>query len=167
MPPRAPADSAISVQLHESALNNTAKQLHLDGRTFTLPELYKTVSQRLGRENADVPEDLSRTARVAFARHDAVRVRLQDGRLVVTLAIAKVKRRRTVYRDFKVRAAYKPRLDGMHIDFVRDDVIEIEGPRLRPGDHVVLQGVFVKLFAPAGRSHSSRPSATPIPGSPT
>jgi hypothetical protein len=68
---------------------------------------------------------------------------------VVTLAIAKVQRRRTVFRDFKVHAAYKPQLHGLRAELVRDGVLEIEGPRLRPGNHIALQGIFVKLFAPS------------------
>ena len=145
--PRAPSDSVLSMQLHESVINNTATQLGLDGKTFTLPELHRSVWKSFGRENVPVPDDLPVSAEVTFAKHDAIRVRCQDGRLRVTLSVARVHYRRTTYRNFKVHAVYGPRLNQLQLQLARDGVLSIEGRKLRPGAHVAIQGVFVKLFS--------------------
>ncbi len=47
--PRAPSDSLVSLQVHQSALNNALERLELDGRTFQLPELFEHLAEKMGR----------------------------------------------------------------------------------------------------------------------
>jgi len=72
--PQAPGDSMLSVQIHESALNNVLDQLHLHDRRLELTELYKEVAGRfaLGRK-VEPPEDLPENVFVTFAEEDPVR----------------------------------------------------------------------------------------------
>ncbi len=54
----------MSLQVHESALNNALQRLELDGRSFTLPELFAHLRQKLNRDaaeeagDADLPQDI-------------------------------------------------------------------------------------------------------------
>ncbi|HEY1785835.1 MAG TPA: hypothetical protein VGG30_09815, partial [Pirellulales bacterium] len=50
--PRAPSDSLMSLQVHESALNNALERLALDGQTFTLPALFAHLREKLNRPAA-------------------------------------------------------------------------------------------------------------------
>jgi hypothetical protein len=145
--PYALADSLLSLQVHQSAMNNLLQQLGLADRELTLPELYETVAAKLGREKSAVPEDLSRSARVHFARRDPISVSLHDGRVRVTLSLREVKDGRHRFVDFKVHAFYRPQINGFHVELIRDGIIEIEGRALPAGDYVVLQGIFVSLFS--------------------
>ncbi|MBN1851313.1 MAG: hypothetical protein JW829_01265 [Pirellulales bacterium] len=144
--PAAPGDSDLSLQLHESTINNALMQLNLEGREFKLPELYREIGARLNIEKVEIPEDAPLSARITFARHDAVRLRCDEGRIHLILAVAKLKHKKTVFLNFKVHAYYRPQLDRLHLQFVRDGVLDIEGAKLRPSDHIALQGIFVKVL---------------------
>ena len=51
--PQAPGDSMLSVQIHETALNNVLEHLHLHGRRIELRELYQEMTSRFSqREGA-------------------------------------------------------------------------------------------------------------------
>ncbi len=66
----APGDSVLSMQLHESVLNNLAHGLALSGEQFTMDELQARLVDRL--QLAPVSEDAERCT-LRFAAHDAVR----------------------------------------------------------------------------------------------
>lgn len=144
--PLALSDSLLSVQMHQSVLNNFLEQLELAGRKMTLPELYAEVATKLGRD-LKVPDDLSRTASIHFARNDPVALSIKDGRVRVTLSLREVKDGRHSFHNFKVHAYYRPEADGLRARLVRDGIIEIEGRALPTGEYMVLQGVFVGLFS--------------------
>ncbi len=150
--PRAPSDSYLSVQLHQSAVNNVMEQLKLDGRSFKLPELYRTV---LGRfrgvedlETIEVPEDLPRNASVTLAAENAMRVDFSDGKVHITLAIDRLRLRRSRYGPFLVHAIYRPEISGVHATLVREGVVQIETDKpLKAGSQIVLRGIVGKVFS--------------------
>jgi len=144
--PRAPADAFLSVELHESTLRNILEQLDLDGRTFTLPELYRSVATSLGRPDLAPPEDLARNAVVRFARQDAVQATFTDGKVVIVLALDELSQRRHRYRNFRIRATYRAVADGIKLELARDGILRLEGKRFRTREQIVLRGVFAKLF---------------------
>jgi hypothetical protein len=60
--PQAPSDSMLSVQVHESAMNNVLEQLHLHGRRAELTELHKEMTSRFTpSKNIEVPRTCRRT----------------------------------------------------------------------------------------------------------
>ena len=130
--PVAPSDSFVSIQLHDSALNNTVGQLRLEGRTFKLPELFNMVAKKLGRPQPSLPDDMPRHTKIRFAPRDAVHTQFIDGKMKITLSITSVIHRRRAYRNFKVSVFYRPKVDGLHAEFVREGIVEIAGKRLRP-----------------------------------
>lgn len=144
--PRAPSDSLISVQVHQSALNNALEQCGLDGRTFTLPELLQTVGDRLGKsltlQNDDVPDDIQLT----FAPTDAVRVQCEEGRVRLTVSLAELETRRQRYRDFKIHVFYRPEADGLVTQLVRDEGLQLEGS-LGTRAQIALRGIFCTIFS--------------------
>ena len=144
--PRAPADSLVSFQIHQSAMNNSLARLGLDGRKFTLKKLSRHVAQRLNRpqfwETTPAQEDVT----VTFAKKDAVAVRLRDGQLVLTLSIAKLKKAHRSWKNFQVRAFYRPQIDGRDAELVRDGIIHLIGRRLNTGSQIALRGIFARTF---------------------
>jgi hypothetical protein len=145
--PRAPSDSLLSFQLHESVLNNALHRLELDGKTFALPELSHYVARRLNREKGLPVDPEHEDVSITFPPRDSVTVRCEDGRMVVTLAIEKLKKARRVWRDFQVEAFYRPECEGVSAKFVRDGVIRLSGERLRLSSQIALRGIFVQIFS--------------------
>ena len=88
--PPAPSDSLASVQIHESVINNGIQRLHLDGRTFTLPELSRHVAASLNCPAPWPTNSENNDVKITFAKQNSVVVRCQDGQVVLTLSIARL-----------------------------------------------------------------------------
>lgn len=161
--PLARSDSLASFQVHESALNNVLERLDLAGRTFTLPELRTRLAKRLGRTprrlSDDVPEDVT----VTFADADAIQVWCEEGRIGLTLSIAEISSEERSWNDFLVTVYYRPKYQGLELEFVRDGTIEISGDGHRGKANVVLRGIFAKAFSRERTMKFAPAAATPNP----
>jgi len=151
--PRAPSDSLLSMQLHQSVPTNAISQFDLDGRRFSLHELHAWIAEKLDRTDMEIPDDLPEDVRVKFADHDAVQVRFVDGLAEVQLKIAKLSARRSHWRHFTVRARYEPAHDGIDATLVRKGSISLSGARLNTRAQIVLRGAFAKVFTKSRPIH--------------
>ena len=150
--PRAFSNSLISMQLHESAMNNALAQFELDGQTLTLHDLYLHISDKLDQPVTEVPETMPKNVVITFAPRDAVRVRCEDGALKLTIGLASItKGTKYEWSNLTVRADYSIDVDGMQANLVRSGSIELEGKRLRTRDQIALRGVFSKLLSRSNR----------------
>jgi hypothetical protein len=141
--PEAPRNSLLSVQVHESALNNTLEQMKLEGQRFEVRELYSKLADDFQRSDAQVPDDIPDGMYVRFADRNAIRVRCDDSRLTVTIRIAELKNgRRKTWRNFAVRAYYVPDTTQLDASLVRDGGIELAGER-----DIALLGIFAKVLS--------------------
>lgn len=148
--PQAPADSLISVQIHQSALNNVVSSLQLNARETDLPSLFRAVAERFRRSNYQVPEEVPTDVMLRLAEHDPIMLCCADDRLHVTLRIARLEGGdHNVFRDFEVRASYRVDVQGSRVQLERDGYVRVKGQRRRlsVGDDVVLRGVFSKVLA--------------------
>ena len=146
--PRAPSDSWLSVQIHQSALNNGLEQLKLDGRTFELAELFAWIGKRLNRPNFGKTDDLPENVRIKFADKDAVRLRADGDRVEVKLAIAELTQGKNKWRNFTVRTMYRPQPRQLDPEFVRDDTIFLESDTKAFLKHRPLAiAIFSKVFS--------------------
>lgn len=138
----APGDSVLSLQLHESVLNNLAHGLALSGEKFTMDELQARLVDRL--QLAPVSED-AEYCTLRFAAHDAVRIEFRDGFVRMTLGIAEMRVRGASARDFKVHALYRPHTDGLAAWLAQEGSLQIEGP-LRNRDRLRMHAAFGKAL---------------------
>jgi hypothetical protein len=147
--PRAPSDSWLSLQVHQSALNNGLAQLDLEGQTFELPALFAQLADKLARPDLANQEDLPEDVRMTFADKDAVRVQCTDGRVEVTFALAELRHAGSVWRNFSVRTSYVPKAVGLSPRFVRDpdDTIHLDGRSLRGKIAFKLRAIFSKVLS--------------------
>lgn len=144
--PRAPADSMLSVQVHESSINNALANLDLAGKTFELRSLYESVSARLGRPDIKVPDDVPEGVQVTFAAENPLQVRLADNAAEITLRIDRLEAERQTWRDLTVIARYEPEVNGLDALFARNVAIRLSGKNLNTRSNIVLRGVFSKMF---------------------
>jgi hypothetical protein len=142
--PQAPAGSLASLQIHESVINNGIERLQLDGRTFSVPELSQHVAACLHCPAPFPTNPDNEDAMVTFAERNPIVVRCRDGKLELTLSIAKLKKSPHVWRNFQVRAYYKPEVRGRSAQLVREGVIEFPGPR---NVSLALRGVFAHALS--------------------
>ncbi len=102
--PQAPADSLISMQLHELTLNNMLGQLDLDGQTMSVAELRKRIADRFNRPEVLKSQGDNEDAIIHFADQNAARVECRDGQAAIILTIASLRKPPHVWKDFQVRA---------------------------------------------------------------
>jgi hypothetical protein len=146
--PRALAGSMLSMQMHESAMNNAISQFDLDGKTFSLHDLYLQIMEKLNRKVDEVPASMPKNVVISFANRDAVRVRCDDDVVTLTLGLDKVsKGTKYKWSHLLVRARYAIESDGIQARLTRCSSIELEGKRLRTRDQIALRGVFSKLLS--------------------
>jgi hypothetical protein len=145
--PSAPADSVVSVQLHETALNNAFAGLELEGKRMMLPELHKFLAEKFGFTDAPLPDDFPTRARIEFAKHDAVHVSFAEDRLALVLNIRELGHGRDRIQNFQVHVFYRPQLDGLAVQLVRDETLQFSGRNLKTGPRVVLHSVMGKVFS--------------------
>jgi len=144
--PLAPSDSVLSLQMHETVLNNAMMGLGLDGRRMKLPELFDFFAQRFGKSEAELPVDLPRRAVIEFAARDAVRVQCEGDRLQLVLSIAELAHGRDKIKNFQVHVYFRPLVNGLDVRLVRDGTLQFSGRRLKTGPRVVLHSILGKLL---------------------
>lgn len=146
--PQAPADSLISLQIHETAMNNALEHLGLEGRRTDLRTLYRELADRFDRTDTPIPEDIPDDVIVQFANDDAVRIRCVEGRITLTIHLAElVHGKSDKWRNFAVRAHYRPTSNQVEANLIRDGVIELAGERLSLRDQVALRGIFSRILS--------------------
>jgi hypothetical protein len=144
--PQAPQDSLLSIQLHESALNNTLANLKLEGRRTDLRTLYRELADTFERQDLAVPDDIPENVVIQFADQDAVRVQFQDDRVALTIRFRELKQKRSRWTNFAVRLYYVADANQLNANLVRDDIIELSGPSLGLGDRAPLRFIFNTVF---------------------
>jgi hypothetical protein len=149
--PQAPADSMVSIQIHESVFNNVVSVLDLGGRTMGLREMFQEVAQKLQRDNFRVPEDVPDDVTIELARDNPIAFSCEDDRIHVTLRIVCLAAGDGhCWNDFEVCGMYIPHVDGLKVGLERDSYIRLRGNkrRLPLGDQVALRGIFARVLAP-------------------
>ena len=142
--PRAPSDSLVSMQIHQSAINNALSQLGLSDQTWTLPELCDKLAAAFDQSPWTLPEETPKDVTVRFAPTRPVTVELHDGKLELTLRIAELNHpdRKMSFQRFIIKASYVPVANGLEAALVRDGVVSVDGPRLGFSERIPLRGIF-------------------------
>jgi hypothetical protein len=145
--PRAPGDSLASLQIHQSIFNNGSEQLGLNGRTFTLPELREHVIKTLNLKNSPFMNAVDKDVQVTFAKENAILVRCENGRMELSLAVAKLSNPGNSWKNFVVKVYYRPIVSGLSARLVRDGTVQLVGQKLSTRSTIALHGIFNKAFA--------------------
>ncbi|MGN6135276.1 MAG: hypothetical protein ACTHOU_12305, partial [Aureliella sp.] len=147
--PRAPDDSLVSMQIHQSAINNALSQLGLSDHTWTLPELCEKLATAFDQEPWTLSDDVPKDVTVTFAPTRPVTVELRDGKLELTLRIAELNHpeRKMSFQRFIIKASYVPVASGLEASLVRDGVVSVDGPRLGFSERIPLRGIFGTVFS--------------------
>jgi hypothetical protein len=148
--PRALSDSFASAQVHETALTNSAVSLDLDGQRYTAVELTELFQRKFPNTKSRELNDEQRETVFEFAKEDAVKFQIENGRLEVTLSMDSVEVDGRRVRNFIVHGFYVPKVDGLTAELARDGWLGIEG-RLSSGERARLHNVFNAVL-PAERA---------------
>ncbi len=144
--PRAPTGSLMSLQFHQSALNNAIAQLGLSGRTWNIAELYAHIGVFFDEETWTLPEDVPEDVSIRFADTRPATVEMIDGRMQLVLRIAELKQpsRKLHIQRCLVKTKYMTTAAGLEAELVKDGVVEILSQRR--SDRLPLRLIFSKIF---------------------
>jgi hypothetical protein len=151
--PRAPGDSLFSMQMHQSALNNTLETALPAGKSITIKELVEELRSRFAVPDRvslvdDDDVELSANTIIHFASTRPITVEIEEDSVWITLRIMRLYSPGSVdLRRFVVRAVYKCEVDGLSANLVRDGHIRISGPGMSMRDRLPARAIFNKVFS--------------------
>ena len=146
--PRALSNSMLSMQFHESAINNALEQFDLAGNTFTLHDLYLHVMKKIGKRVTEVPESMPKNVVITFAAKDPIRVHCDHDMVTLSVSVKRItKGSRYKWSNLHISANYGIETEGIKAYLTRQDSIRLEGKKLRTRDQIALRGVFSKLLS--------------------
>ncbi len=146
--PQAPSDSLISIQMHQSAMNNGFSQLGLSHRDWTLLELTQNLAKQFGQEPVtSLSDEIPADVLIRFDGERPILVEFLDGRLWLTLRIAVLTQPgRIELTDFVIRTSYVPAATGLEAELVREGPISVDGDRISARERIPLRIIFAKVF---------------------
>jgi hypothetical protein len=144
--PRAPADALMSMQIHESSVNNACGRFGLAGRKLSLEELTRFVCERLGIP-PQVPDDLPEGVEVTFAATEPLRIECRDGLVHVRVALDALESgRRNNWYDIVANVAYRPVASGIQVELQREGPVQLSGDGQKGRMEFGLRTIFGKMF---------------------
>ena len=143
--PRAPADALVSMQVHETVVNNACDRFGISGRRLELPRLVRLVCERLGIP-PQLPDDLPDGVAITFAADEPLRVECRDGLVHLRVALDALESGRRNWYDLVVRVAYRPVIAGPQIYLEREGPVQIGGPGHEGRMEIALRTIFGKIF---------------------
>jgi hypothetical protein len=147
--PRAPQSSLMSLQIHQSALNNTLEQLIPRDRPLSIAEIVNQTAETFGQPELDLPDDMPQDVTVQFAKTRPITFEIEDGRLWITMRVLQLRHAdRPGLTRFIVRACYLPEVDGMEARLVRDGHLRISGPGMSARERLPIRAIFNKVLSP-------------------
>lgn len=146
--PIAPSDSLISMQIHQSAFNNTASQVIHADRDWTIQELADQIADLLKQPRVAIHMERAEDIRVRFHPLNPITVEFTEGKLWLTLRIDSLEQPgRIQLKNFSIRACYSPVVDVLQASLERDGAISVDGHRLGAKDKVPLRAIFSNVLS--------------------
>lgn len=156
--PRAPGQSLVSVQVHQSAVNNTLAQLVPQHQPTPIREAITAALATFGGIEPELPEDIPEDVSIQFLPTQPISVEFEDSIVWVTLRVVRLTRdERLQLTKFVVRAAYRAEVDGTSAKLVRDGHLRISGPGMSMRERLPIRAIFNKVLS------SSRPLPLTLP----
>jgi len=143
--PRAPIDASLSLQLHESTVNNGLERLGLGGRRLSLEELIQVLGDRVGAETR-IPDELPENVHVTFAKSQPLRVECRDGVIHLRVALDAIESGRRNWYDIVAAVAYKPAAADPQVFLEREGPVQLSGPGHQGRVEFALRAIFSKIF---------------------
>lgn len=146
--PRAWSDSWMSLQIHQSALNNTLERLLPTGHAKSLQQFSDDTMELFGQAAKPLPSDVPGDAMIEFASTRPITVEIEDGKVWLTLRVVRLSEPDgAALTRFIVRAGYLPKINGLDAHLVRDGHLSVSGPSMTMGQRIAVRALFNKILS--------------------
>ena len=132
----------LTVQFHQSTVNNLIERFGLNGQEFNAVTLGQHVEKITGIPYK--PGNTDTEATFQFAKHDGIRVDFEDGIASVKFSFKKFQiGKGRPWKNIAVKAKFNPKYIGTRIVLDRDNVFEVESKSdLRLADQIAIRTAF-------------------------
>ena len=141
-----PADSDydyLSLQLHQSLLNNAIERIEIESETFTPESLLQHLSEVIGFNSQNTQSDTKHEAKFVFANYDAIRVDFVDGKIRIELNLKSLRvGKGKTWRNITISSTYVPSVFGSQIQLTQEGMIGVKGKKFRIGDQIAVRAIF-------------------------
>lgn len=141
---RAPSDSMLSVQLHESLINNALAGLDLGGIRMTPAQLRARLEDKL-KPAQPLPAAEDPKVNLVLTEEEPVRVSLVQGMVELLINFRELTVEGATHRNFRVHSFYRPQALGVTATLRSTGPAQIEG-RMSTASRLRLHAVFGKAL---------------------
>lgn len=146
--PRAPGASLMSLQIHQSAINNTLEQLVPRDEPKLIRDMLLDSAEKFG-QTIELPEDFPEDVKIQFAKTRPITIEIEEGRVFITLRVMRLQRGdRLNLTQFIVRSEYKPEINGLEANLAREGHLRISGPGMSMRERLPVRAIFNKVLSP-------------------
>lgn len=150
--PRALRDSLISVQVHQTAINNLLQRLVPKENPKSVQQILNDGFSVFGRQDIELPDDMPEDVELRFTQENPITVQVEEGIVWLTLRVVKLTRGEKVkLTRFIVKAGYKPEINGLNASLVRDGHLRISGPGMSMRQRLPLRAIFNKVLSASNK----------------
>ena len=146
-----PADSNydyLSLQFHQSLLNNAIERIEIQSQTFTPESLVQHLAEVIGFSPDNAKNDAKHEAQFVFANYDAIRVDFVEGKVRIELNLKSLRvGKGKTWRNITISSTYVPTVAGSQIHLAQEGMIGVKGKKFRIGDQIAVRAIF-KLVLP-------------------
>ena len=133
----------LSLQLHQSLLNNTIERIEIESETFTPESLMKHLSEVIGFNPENAQAESKHEAEFVFANYDAIRVDFVDGKVRIELNLKSLRvGKGKTWRNITISSTYVPTVIGSQIKLAQEGMIGVKGKKFRIGDQIAVRAIF-------------------------
>ena len=140
--------SLMSLQIHESAINNMVQRIEIAGKDFNPVGLQEHLQRVLGVNLFASAHQIDQKVEFQFAPFDPVRVDFEDNQIALSINLKSLRiNNGKRWRNLQVKTRYNPVARGMVFELTQDDNgISLKGRKLNIGDQIAIRAVCTKLF---------------------
>ncbi len=133
----------LSLQLHQSLLNNTIERIEIESQTFTPESLLQHLSEVIGFNPKNAGAESKHEAKFVFANYDAIRVDFVNDKIRIELNLKSLRvGKGKTWRNITVSATYLPTVEGSQVRLTQQGIIGVKGKRFRIGDQIAVRAIF-------------------------
>lgn len=133
----------LSLQLHQSLLNNTIERIEIESQTFTPETLLQHLSDVIGFNPENASADTKHDAQFVFANYDAIRVDFIEGKVRIELNLKSLRvGKGKTWRNITISSTYVPTVVGSQVRLTQQGMIGVKGKKFRIGDQIAVRAIF-------------------------
>ena len=146
--PKEMPDSLMSMQIHESAVNNVISRFDFGGKKFETSELIEYINQMF--QTRFIVDDVDKPAKFEFAHFDPVRIDFDGGKVAISLNLKSLKvGKGKTWKRLNIKATYDAQIEnGFRVKLIQSEEngLRLSGSRLRPTDQIAIRVICEMLF---------------------